>query len=77
MQLSTDLTLAVGLALVIPTGQSLIADYHVPTERGTAFGVLYLTSSAGGMAAAYFATLMSACSCSELPEPCPARSSLS
>ena len=48
-----------GLALVIPTGQSLIADFHAPVERGCAFGVLYLTSSLGGMAAAYFATSMS------------------
>ena len=44
---------------MIPTGQSLIADYHAPVERGRAFGVLYLTSSLGGMAAAYFATTMS------------------
>ena len=44
---------------MIPTGQSLIADYHLPAERGRAFGTLFLTSSAGGMAAAYFATRMS------------------
>lgn len=45
-----------GLALVIPSGQSLVADYHSPLQRGRAFGVLYLTSASGGMLGALFAT---------------------
>ena len=47
-----------GLALVIPSGQSLIADFHSPLQRGMAFGVLYLTSASGGMLGAIFATNM-------------------
>lgn len=46
----------VGLALLIPNAQSLIADYYKPVSRGAAFGALYLTSALGGMAGALFAT---------------------
>ena len=37
----------VGLALVIPCIQSLIADYNPPERRGTAFGTLFFVSSMG------------------------------
>ncbi|KAK9793504.1 hypothetical protein WJX73_009675 [Symbiochloris irregularis] len=47
-----------GLALVIPSGQSLIADLHTPLQRGKAFGLLYLTSAGGGMLGSLFATNM-------------------
>ena len=37
-----------GLALVIPCVQSLVADYHPSEARGQAFGFMGLTSSFGG-----------------------------
>ena len=37
----------VGLALVIPCIQSLIADYNPPERRGSAFGTLFFISSMG------------------------------
>ena len=46
----------VGLALVIPSGQSLIADYYPPASRGRAFGWLYLTGALGGMIGSLYAT---------------------
>ena len=46
----------VGLALLIPNAQSLIADYYKPVSRGAAFGALYLTGALGGMAGGLFAT---------------------
>lgn len=46
----------VGLALLIPNAQSLIADYFKPVSRGTAFGALYFTGAIGGMLGALFAT---------------------
>ena len=46
----------VGLALVIPSGQSLIADYYPPAARGRAFGALYLTGALGGMVGSLYAT---------------------
>ena len=46
----------VGLALVIPSGQSLIADYYPPASRGRAFGGLYLTGALGGMLGSLYAT---------------------
>ncbi|EIE19976.1 MFS general substrate transporter [Coccomyxa subellipsoidea C-169] len=46
----------VGLALVIPCVQSLIADYNPPESRGRAFGVMFFTSALGGMAGGFFAT---------------------
>ena len=36
-----------GLALVIPCVQSLIADVYSASARGRAFGLLFLTSSLG------------------------------
>lgn len=45
-----------GLALVIPSGQSLIADYYPATARGRAFGMLYLTGAVGAMVGTLFAT---------------------
>lgn len=36
-----------GLALLIPCVQSLLADYYSPASRGRAFGLLYFTSSLG------------------------------
>lgn len=47
---------AAGLALVIPSGQSLIADYYNASSRGSAFGALYLTSALGGMGGSILAT---------------------
>lgn len=37
----------VGLALVVPCVQSLIADYTPAEKRGAAFGVLYFTGALG------------------------------
>ena len=37
----------VGLALVIPCVQSLIADYTQAETRGNAFGVMYFTAALG------------------------------
>lgn len=37
----------IGLALVIPCVQSLIADYHPPETRGQAFGIMFFTSGLG------------------------------
>lgn len=45
-----------GLALVIPSGQSLIADFYSPATRGKAFGTLYLTGALGGMLGGLYAT---------------------
>ena len=46
----------IGLSLVIPTGQSLIADYYHARNRGKAFGAMTLTGSLGGMFASMYAT---------------------
>lgn len=46
----------VGLALMIPSAQSLIADYYPPAARGAAFGALQLTGALGGMLGALYAT---------------------
>ncbi|EFN59499.1 hypothetical protein CHLNCDRAFT_138130 [Chlorella variabilis] len=48
----------VGLGLLLPNAQSLIADYFSALSRGKAFGALYLTSALGGMLGALFATNM-------------------
>ena len=45
-----------GLSLVIPNGQSLIADYYEDLDRGKAFGALYLTGAVGAMIGALYAT---------------------
>ena len=46
----------IGLALVIPTGQSLTADYFEEEARGRAFGALYLTGALGALLGTTFAT---------------------
>lgn len=46
----------IGLSLVIPTGQSLIADYYHASNRGKAFGAMTLTASLGGMFGSMYAT---------------------
>ncbi|KAL3131696.1 hypothetical protein ABBQ38_007988 [Trebouxia sp. C0009 RCD-2024] len=51
-----------GLSLVIPTGQSLIADYHPASTRGTAFGIYYLTAAFGSMFGSLYATNLGAAS---------------
>jgi MFS family permease len=47
-----------GLALVIPSVQSLTADLHSSEARGRAFGSLWLVISLGGMIGALYATNM-------------------
>ena len=37
----------VGLAVVLPSIQSLVADAHAPEKRGVAFGWLQLTNYSG------------------------------
>ena len=37
----------VGLSLIIPNSQSLVADYYSATQRGEAFGTLMLTGEGG------------------------------
>ncbi|KAK9861788.1 hypothetical protein WJX84_005582 [Apatococcus fuscideae] len=49
-----------GLALVIPSGQSLVADFYSPATRGRAFGTLYLTGALGGMLGGLYATNVAA-----------------
>jgi hypothetical protein len=34
---------------VIPSGQSMVADYYPEHRRGAAFGALYLTGAVGAM----------------------------
>lgn len=46
----------VGLSLLIPSVQSVIADYYDASSRGRAFGSLFLVSSLGSMAGGFFAT---------------------
>lgn len=46
----------IGLALVIPNCQSLVADYYGSHTRGKAFGTLWLFISVGGMLGALYAT---------------------
>ena len=41
-----------GLALVIPRVQSLVADYHPSESRGKAFGFMFFTASCGRLLAA-------------------------
>lgn len=48
----------IGLALVVPTGQSLTADYYPDASRGLAFGTLYLTGAFGAMLGGFYATNM-------------------
>jgi MFS family permease len=46
----------IGLAVIVPTAQSLIADYYPPKERGKAFGLLGLTAITGVIIGTIFAT---------------------
>ena len=46
----------IGLSLIIPSVQSLIADMYAPSQRGRAFGALYMISSLGSMMFGFFAT---------------------
>jgi MFS family permease len=46
----------IGLAVIVPTAQSLIADYFPPKTRGKAFGWLGLTGVLGAVIGALFAT---------------------
>ncbi len=39
----------IGLSMVIPSGQSMVADYYPEERRGAAFGALYLTGAIGAM----------------------------
>lgn len=48
----------IGLSLVIPNGQSLIADLYGELDRGKAFGALYLTGAIGAMLGTLYATNM-------------------
>jgi MFS family permease len=48
----------VGLALLVPCCQSLIADLYPAEQRGRAFGTLQLTASLGGVLGGVFATNM-------------------
>ena len=50
----------IGLAMVIPNGQSIIADSYSEASRGKAFGALYLTGAFGAMAGTLYATNMGA-----------------
>ena len=46
----------VGLALVIPCSQSLIADFYTSEVRGRAFGLMQLIGALGVMLGGLFAT---------------------
>ena len=56
--------LQIGLSMVIPNGQSMIADSYPETSRGKAFGALYLTGAFGAMGGTLYATNMGDPSCS-------------
>ncbi len=43
----------IGLSMVIPSGQSMVADYYPEERRGAAFGALYLTGAVGAMLGAH------------------------
>lgn len=45
-----------GLSLVIPNSQSVVADYYTEDTRGKAFGLLYFTSSVGAIIGSIYAT---------------------
>ena len=49
-----------GLCLVVPNVQSLTADLYVEDQRGRAFGLLHLTSAAGGAFGGLYATNLGA-----------------
>ncbi|KAK9820962.1 hypothetical protein WJX81_000269, partial [Elliptochloris bilobata] len=50
----------VGLALVMPACQSLIADLYDPQQRGRAFGVIMTVAALGAMLGTFFATSIGA-----------------
>lgn len=50
----------IGLAVIIPTAQSLITDYFFENERGIAFGWLGLTAVIGAILGTLFATAIGA-----------------
>lgn len=43
--------------MVIPSGQSMVADYYPEERRGAAFGALYLTGAVGAMLGAHLSLL--------------------
>jgi len=47
---------AVGLAVIVPTTQSLVADYYPPEKRGKSFGILGLGGLFGAIVGVIFAT---------------------
>lgn len=50
----------IGLALIVPNAQSLIADVHAPEHRGQAFGKMHCFSFGGGASAALLCTNLGA-----------------
>ena len=48
----------IGLAVIVPTSQSLLADYFPPEKRGTAFGWLGLTGVMGAIVGTIYATAL-------------------
>lgn len=52
------LIIGVGLAVIVPTAQSIIADYFPPEKRGVAFGMLGLMMILGVVFGAVSATLL-------------------
>lgn len=48
----------IGLAVITPTVNSLIADFYPASQRGKAFGILSLIGGAGTLIGAIFASLM-------------------
>lgn len=61
MAQALDAAIMVSGAQVIPSGQSLIADYYEAAQRGRAFGGLQLTAALGGMLGSVYATDLGAC----------------
>ncbi|WXG47237.1 MAG: MFS transporter [Candidatus Atabeyarchaeum deiterrae] len=51
-----QLLMGVGLAVIVPTTQSLVADYYPPQKRGKAFGILGLAGLLGAIFGTIFAT---------------------
>ena len=51
----------IGLSMVIPSGQSMVADYYPEERRGAAFGALYLTGALGAMLGASAADVPHTC----------------
>lgn len=49
-----------GLAIVIPNAQSIVADFHPEGARGRAFGLLYSTAAFGAVVGSIYATNVAA-----------------